>query len=105
VIYKNDGLFLIGRASVLSLANQLLYDTIFICCVTFVYVYVFAEIYAKTKYIFRPKLVDGMVLLNCNSSSSGWLEWAYHKMNMKVSQLLNISPVQIRTNVAQKGAA
>jgi hypothetical protein len=44
-----------------------------------------------------------MVLLNCNISSSGWLEWAYHKMNMKVSQLLNISPVQIRTNLAQKG--
>ena len=32
----------------------------------------------------RPKLVDGMVLINCNSASSGWLEWAYHKMNMKV---------------------
>lgn len=31
----------------------------------------------------RPKLVDGMVLINCTSSSSGWLEWAYHKMNMK----------------------
>ncbi len=28
-----------------------------------------------------------MVLINCNSSSSGWLEWAYHKMNMKVYAL------------------
>jgi hypothetical protein len=46
-----------------------------------------------------------MVLLNCNSSSSGWLEWAYHKMNMKVSKLLNSSPVQIRTNVAKKDTA
>jgi len=31
----------------------------------------------------RPKLVEGLVLLNCSSSSSGWLEWAYHKVNLQ----------------------
>ena len=28
----------------------------------------------------RPKLVEGLVLINCNSQTSGWVEWAYHKV-------------------------
>ena len=28
----------------------------------------------------RPKLVEGLVLINCSSTSSGWLEWAHHKV-------------------------
>jgi len=31
----------------------------------------------------RPKLVDGMVLVNCDSQKAGWVEWGYHKVNMK----------------------
>jgi len=31
----------------------------------------------------RPKLVEGLVLLNCSSGSSGWVEWAYHKVNIQ----------------------
>ena len=31
----------------------------------------------------RPRLVDGLILINCNSQTSGWLEWAHHKVNMK----------------------
>ena len=29
-----------------------------------------------------PQLVDGLVLLNTSSASSGWLEWAYHKVSL-----------------------
>lgn len=28
-------------------------------------------------------LVDGLIVVNCNSQTSGWMEWAYHKVNMK----------------------
>ena len=31
----------------------------------------------------RPKMVDGLILINCNSQTSSWMEWAYHKMNIK----------------------
>jgi len=31
----------------------------------------------------RPKLVEGVVLINCDLQSAGWLEWGYHKVNMK----------------------
>ena len=31
----------------------------------------------------RPTMVDGLVLVNCNSTASGWLEWVYHKVNIK----------------------
>ena len=31
----------------------------------------------------RPKLIDGLIVINCNSQTSGWREWAYHKVNMK----------------------
>ena len=31
----------------------------------------------------RPRMVDGLILINCNSQTSGWLEWAHHKVNMK----------------------
>jgi len=31
----------------------------------------------------RPKLVDGLILMNCTVSSAGWLEWAYNKINVK----------------------
>ena len=27
-----------------------------------------------------PELVDGLVLINTTSASSGWMEWAYHKV-------------------------
>ena len=31
----------------------------------------------------RQKLIDGLIVINCNSQTSGWMEWAYHKVNMK----------------------
>jgi len=31
----------------------------------------------------KPKLIDGLIVINCNSQTSGWMEWAYHKVNMK----------------------
>ena len=31
----------------------------------------------------RPKLVDGLILINCDSQKAGWVEWGYHKVNMK----------------------
>jgi len=31
----------------------------------------------------RPKLVEGLILVNCDLQSAGWLEWGYHKVNMK----------------------
>lgn len=31
----------------------------------------------------RPRLVDGLILVNCGSQTSGWLDWAYHKINIK----------------------
>ncbi|XP_059088121.1 protein NDRG3-like isoform X2 [Tigriopus californicus] len=31
----------------------------------------------------RPTMVDGLILINCNSQSAGWLEWVYHKVNIK----------------------
>ena len=35
----------------------------------------------------RPKLVEGLVLINCSSTSSGWLEWAHHKVANCTSRL------------------
>jgi len=31
----------------------------------------------------RPKLVEGLILINCDIQSAGWLEWGYHKVSMK----------------------
>ena len=31
----------------------------------------------------RPTMVDGLILVNCNSGTAGWLEWVYHKVNIK----------------------
>jgi len=31
----------------------------------------------------RPKLVEGLILINCDIQSAGWLEWGYHKVTMK----------------------
>ena len=31
----------------------------------------------------RPKLIEGVILINCDLQSAGWLEWGYHKVNMK----------------------
>ena len=31
----------------------------------------------------RPRLVDGLILINCDSQKAGWVEWGYHKVNMK----------------------
>jgi len=31
----------------------------------------------------RPTMVDGLVLVNCNSQTAGWMEWVYHKVNIK----------------------
>jgi pimeloyl-ACP methyl ester carboxylesterase len=31
----------------------------------------------------RPTMVEGLVLVNCNSQTAGWLEWVYHKVNIK----------------------
>ena len=31
----------------------------------------------------RQKLIDGLIVINSNSQTSGWMEWAYNKVNMK----------------------
>jgi len=31
----------------------------------------------------RPKLVEGLILINCDIQKAGWLEWSYHKVSMK----------------------
>ena len=31
----------------------------------------------------RPKLVEGLILINCDIQGAGWLEWGYHKVSMK----------------------
>jgi len=31
----------------------------------------------------RPKLVEGLILLNSTVSTASWVEWAYHKKNLK----------------------
>ena len=31
----------------------------------------------------RPKLVEGLILINCDIQKAGWLEWGYHKVSMK----------------------
>jgi len=46
-------------------------------------------IYLDLIDIFRPKLVEGLILFNCNITSAGWVEWAYHKMNIKVILFLS----------------
>ena len=28
-------------------------------------------------------MVDGLVLINCNSQNAGWVEWVYNKINLK----------------------
>ena len=37
---------------------------------------------------FRPKFIDGLILINCDISSAGWSEWAYSKLNLKVRIVL-----------------
>ena len=39
-----------------------------------------------------PALVDGLVLVNTSSSSSGWLEWAYSKVNIVSMRRTNSLP-------------
>lgn len=31
----------------------------------------------------RPTMVDGLILINCNSQNAGWVEWVYNKINIK----------------------
>ena len=31
----------------------------------------------------RPTMIDGLILINCNSQNAGWVEWVYHKVNIK----------------------
>ena len=28
-------------------------------------------------------MVDGLVAVNCSSQAAGWVEWVYHKVNVK----------------------
>ena len=28
-------------------------------------------------------MIDGLILINCNSQNAGWVEWVYHKVNIK----------------------
>jgi hypothetical protein len=28
-------------------------------------------------------MVDGLILINCNSQNAGWVEWVYNKINLK----------------------
>ena len=39
-----------------------------------------------------PALVDGLVLVNTSSSSSGWVEWAYSKVNIACLRRTNSLP-------------
>ena len=31
----------------------------------------------------RATMVDGLILINCNSQNAGWVEWVYNKINLK----------------------
>ena len=31
----------------------------------------------------RPTMVDGLILVNGMAQSAGWMEWVYHKVNIK----------------------
>ena len=31
----------------------------------------------------RSTMVDGLILINCNSQNAGWVEWVYNKINLK----------------------
>lgn len=31
----------------------------------------------------RSTMVDGLILINCNSQNAGWVEWVYNKVNIK----------------------
>ena len=42
----------------------------------------------------RPTMVDGLILVNCNSNTAGWIEWVYHKVNIKsLKKLTNATNV------------
>ncbi len=28
-------------------------------------------------------MIDGLILINCNSQNAGWVEWVYNKINLK----------------------
>ena len=42
-------------------------------------------------------MVDGLVLINCNSQNAGWVEWVYNKINIKslkkVGSNQNVQPL------------
>ena len=48
----------------------------------------------------RPTMIDGLVLINCNSQNAGWVEWVYHKVNIK--SLKKLQQQQEQTQQHQK---
>lgn len=44
----------------------------------------------------RPTMIDGLILINCNSQNAGWVEWVYHKVNIKSLKKLQQHQEQIQ---------
>ena len=44
----------------------------------------------------RPTMIDGLVLINCNSQNAGWVEWVYHKVNIKSLRRLQQQQEQLQ---------
>lgn len=56
----------------------------------------------------RPTMIDGLVLINCNSQNAGWVEWVYHKVNIKSLRRLQQQQEQLQqqhqTQVSEDGS-
>ena len=46
----------------------------------------------------RPTMIDGLILINCNSQNAGWVEWVYHKVNIKSLKKLQQQHEQLQMN-------
>ena len=44
----------------------------------------------------RPTMIDGLILINCNSQNAGWVEWVYHKVNIKSLRKLQQQQEQLQ---------
>ena len=44
----------------------------------------------------RPTMIDGLILINCNSQNAGWVEWVYHKVNIKSLKKLQQQQEQLQ---------
>ena len=52
----------------------------------------------------RPTMIDGLILINCNSQNAGWVEWVYHKVNIKSLRKLQQQQEQIQQHQKEEEA-